>query len=570
MSQVINKARQNIINKINKALGSRIAQQSDLVLPPDSSLGDFAFPCFALSKQLKSSPTVIAKALSEKIKPCSTVKSIQAVGPYLNFTLQPKKLGQILNDINDDYGQSKLGRKRKIMVEFTQANTHKAFHIGHLRNIITGESLCRILENAGYQVIRVNYQGDIGPHVAKCLWGILQNPTDFESVAKSKDINKKVSFLGKVYAQASAAFESSESAKAEIMSLNKDIYQNKQKIRGVYKITRQWSLRYLDKIYKRLNTKFDRLYFESEVFADGKKIVMRGLKKDIFQLSENAIIFNGAGHGLHDRVFITSEGNTTYEAKEMALANLQFREFHPDLIMHVVGREQTEYFKVVIKALEYILPKSKGKEKHLDYGWVSLKGGKMSSRLGKVVLGEDLLDAVKSEIVNIMHTENKAKHKDTTAEKIAVSAVKFSFLKAGINKDIVFNLQESVSLSGNSGPYILYTYARINSILKKSRMKNMMRDNMFDNSINSQETQLLLKLALFPEIAEEAATNYDPSVIAKYVFELCKSFNDYYHTTSILKSDAKNKAFRLHLITAINLTIQKSTHLLGFTVVDKM
>ncbi|PIT87105.1 MAG: arginine--tRNA ligase, partial [Candidatus Magasanikbacteria bacterium CG10_big_fil_rev_8_21_14_0_10_40_10] len=353
MSITINKAKQNIIHKINKALGEKIAQESDLVMPSDYNLGDFTYPCFILSKRLKKAPDVIATELSAKIKSCQTVKSVSATGPYLNFNLQPKKLMQVLEDINDNYGRHTFGKNKKIMVEFAQANTHKSFHIGHLRNIIVGESVCRILENAGYAVIRVNYQGDIGMHIAKCLWGITKLPTQLEQVLNSKDINAKVEFLAQAYVKGSGSFEKSQKIKKEIIEINNKIYASDNAIDSLYHQTRKWSLQYLDKIYKRLGVKFDRLYFESETFKPGKDMVEKGIKKNFFQISRDAVIFVGSKHGLHDRVFINSEGNATYEAKEMALAALQLAEFNPDLIIHVVGKEQTEYFKVVTKALEY-------------------------------------------------------------------------------------------------------------------------------------------------------------------------------------------------------------------------
>ena len=471
----IQKSKQNIVNKINRALDGKIKiQESDLVLSPSwSDFGDISMNCFFLMKEFKKSANEIATELAGKIKPCSTVKSIEAMGPYINFKLQPKKLAQgVLGEVDSKYGKTKLGKSKRIMVEFAHPNTHKAFHIGHLRNIITGEALVRILENAGHKVIRANYQGDIGMHIAKSLWGITKLKSEFEKISKDKNLDKKIKFLAKAYVKGSSSFEKSKIAQAEIKELNQRIYDNDESIRKIYSETRKWSLKYFDKIYQRVNTKFDKFYFESEIFKPGKKIVLDGVKKGIFKISEGAIIFEGDKHGLHNRVFLNSEGYPTYEAKDMALAKLQFSEYKLDKILHVVAKEQTEYFKVIFKAMEYVLPKSKGKQEHLTYGWVSLKKGKMSSRLGNVVLGEWLLDEVKDEIKKIVAKSDAIKNKNKASEQISLAAVKYSFLKTGINRDIAFDIKESINLSGNSGPYLQYTYARIQSILRKSKVQS--------------------------------------------------------------------------------------------------
>jgi len=577
----IQKSKQNIVNKINKALSKKIVQASDLFLPPNPEMGDLSFPCFSLAKEIKKSPIEIANVLASQIKPCQTVKEIKAVGPYINFTLQSKKLAQgVLNEISNP--PKPTARRARILVEYGTPNTHKAFHIGHLRNITTGEAISRILKNAGYEVVNVNYQGDIGMHVAKCLWGVIRLERKLKKIIKTKDLDKKVQFLGEAYVLGSATYEKEGKEKQEIIELNKRIYVSDKSIIKIYKETRKWSLQYFDKIYKRVNTKFDKLYFESDTFALGKKLVMEGVKKGIFKTSEGAIIFPGAEYGLHNRVFINSEGNATYEAKDMALAKLQLAGHNPDKILHVVSKEQIEYFKVIFKAMEFLIPKSKGKEQHLEYGWMSLKNGKMSSRLGNVVLGEVLLDEVKKEIKKIIkknkpsQTDGRADRKtnkadkEVLAEKISLAAVKFSILKNGINKDISFDIKESINLSGNSGPYLQYTYARIKSILHKLQITNYKLQINDLKYINEQERRMLFKMSLFPEITQSAAEKLDPSIIAKYLFELAQEFNDYYHKVHVLNAKDDEKAFKLALISAIAQIIDKGVNLLGFKTVKRM
>ncbi|MEK7068088.1 MAG: arginine--tRNA ligase, partial [Patescibacteria group bacterium] len=468
MVYAIVKIKQHLVNAINKAGGQKIATAADLTLPPNPALGDFSFSCFNLAKERKSNPAQIAAELAVKIKIGSAIKEIKAAGPYLNFYLQPEKIARdVLSEIKAKYGQLNLGKRKKIIVEYACPNVNKAFHIGHLRNIVTGEAIIRLLGNYGYKVIRVNYQGDVGMHIAKSIWGILRVEPEFLKV-KKEPLAKRIAFLGKAYTAGASAFEADKKVQAEINELNQRIYRKDRSVMPIWKIARQWSLQYFEAIYKRVHSRFDHYFFESEMAERGVEIVRKNLGKGIFKESEGAIIFPGGAHGLHDRVFINSAGFPTYEAKDLALAELWFKKFKPALAIHVVGKEQAEYFKVVFKALEYTLPPSKGKELHVAYGWVHLKGGKMSSRLGNVILGEWLLDEVKKEVLKIVKTsgEIKSKEKEKTAEKISIAAAKFAFLKNGINKDIAFDINESVSLNGNSGPYLLYTYARIRSIIR--------------------------------------------------------------------------------------------------------
>lgn len=572
----LEKIKLDIAKKINQVLKKNLVKASDLVYPTNPEFGDLSLPCFELGKILKKAPVQTAEWLLSELAKLE-IYTLKVVGPYLNFTLNKGKLTKnIIQEIikeNENFGENNIGKGKKIIVEFAHPNTHKAFHIGHLRNIITGESIVRILEANGYKIIRANFQGDIGLHIAKCLWGVKDFKDEYKKVLKS-DVSQKATFLGKAYAHGSNNFESNEEVKKEIIELNKKIYLQDKSIKKLYQETRQWSLDYFNRIYKRVKTKFDRLYFESEVFASGKKIVLENFKKGIFKKSEGAIIFEGEKYGLHNRVFINSEGNPTYEAKDMGLAKIQFKEYGPIKIIHVVAPEQSEYFKVVFKALELIMPKSKGREVHLAYGWVKLKEGKMSSRTGEVVLGEWLLDEVKTRIAEIAKKNLKLQgaEKEISLEKIGLAAVKYSILKNGLAKEISFDLNESISLSGSSGPYLQYTYARIRSIIRKSKLKKQDISNktQFDKLSDKKESLLILKIAKYPEIVEKAGINYEPSEIAKYLFELTQEFNDYYHSVSVLQANEEIKNARLALIDAISQVIYNGLNLLGIETLEEM
>ena len=566
--------KQNIAEMINQALKKDLVKPADLVYPPKPEFGDLSLACFNLAKEFKKTAVEMGEFLIGRVALNETIVAAKAIGPFINFTFNKQKLAQgVIEEIlkaEERYGLNKIGRDKKIMVEFAHPNTHKPFHIGHLRNILTGEAMARILAANGYKIIRANYQGDIGLHIAKCLWGITQLKKEYKAAGRAS-LKAKAEFLGQAYALGSKNYEENEAVKKEIIELNKKIYNQDKSVMRVYQTTRKWSLDYFNGIYKRVNTKFDRFYFESEVFASGRKLVLQNLKKGIFQTSQGAVIFKGEDYGLHTRVFINSDGNPTYEAKDMGLAQLQFKEFKPTKILHVVGPEQAEYFKVIIKALELIMPETKGREQHLRYGWVKLREGKMSSRLGNVVLGELLLDEAKQAVLKIMKGKRNLKNKDEVAEKVSLAAVKYSILKNGVNTDIAFGLEESVSFSGASGPYLLYTYARINSIIKKTK-KSAKHQAVVNYSAltEAKEAILVNKLAKYPEIVMLAGKNFDPSEIAKYLFELAQEFNDYYHSVPVLKAKIEIRQARLVLIMAVKQTLANGLELLGIETAEEM
>ncbi|MFH0780319.1 MAG: arginine--tRNA ligase [Parcubacteria group bacterium] len=578
---------------ISKALDIEITP-NDFALPPSETMGDLSLPCFELAKKLKKNPKEAAEEIVQRLEGQNIVLSgqidkIETAGPFVNFFVSAKYLAE--NVFAKNFGKIKSARE-KIMIEYATPNTHKIFHIGHLRNTITGESLARVLENVGSKVIRANYQGDVGLHIAKALYGIDRLKKEYAE-AKKKNLTEKIEFLSRAYVLGAEAHENDrpsqelrpagESAREQIYGFNKKIYDGDKTIRDIYKTTRKWSLEYFDKIYKRLGTRFNRFYFESETFADGKKIVEKFLEKGVFKKSQGAVIFEGEKHGLHNRVFITSDGFPTYEAKDLALAKMQFKEYRPDKIFHIVSKEQTEYFKVLFKALEFTLPKSIGKEFHLPYGWITLKSGKMSSRTGQVVAGEWLLNEIEKRVAEIMmeikfkaqNSKPKKEDEREIVEKVALSAVKYSMLKIGIGVDMVFDFQESVSLSGDSGPYLLYICARIKSILEKlktqsSKHKINLKLKVQNFKINSIEKALLIKLNNFTEAETEAAAEMDPSKVAKYLFELAQCFNTFYQECPILKAEDEVQTFRVELIKSVRKTMEKGLDLLGIEIVDKM
>ena len=539
-----------------------------LETPENESFGDYSSNIAMVSaKEKGKNPRGIAENLVEKLKVDKELSEIcdkmEIAGPgFINFWLKKDVLVDNLKQIDIDkenFGKNVNLKGQKIMFEFAHPNTHKAFHIGHLRNITTGESLSRFYETNGSEVIRANYQGDVGLHIAKALWGIQK--LGFVDPGNTKS---RAEFLGKAYATGSKAYEEDEKAKEEIHSINGKIYSKEdKKLNELYEQTRKWSLEYFDGIYKRVHTKFDRLFFESECAEKGKEIAEKACKDGVLEKSEGAIIFSGSKYGLHDRVFITSLGVPTYEAKDLALAGLQFSEFDPDKILHIVGPEQAGYFQVLFKALELIMPETKNKEVHIPYGWVKLKTGKMSSRTGQVVLGEWLLDEAKKELVKTHPMP------DSVAEDVAVGAVKYSFLKTAINQELAFDIKESISLEGNSGPYLQYTVARCNSVLAKAGKKQ--KDSLSVGELKNEEFSVARSLVHFPEIIESAAENFAPNILCNYLYDLSQKYNRLYNSCPILNNSDENVTnFRLGLTIGVSQVLKNGLKILGIQTPEKM
>ncbi len=574
---------QDIIKKIQSIL-PEVDPQAIKLTRPDSSHGDYSTNVamvlfsnkeFRIKNKGFKNPLELAQKIAEQFmipdSRFTILEKVEAVAPgFINFFISKDNLLVNLSEIlgkGEKYGRSEKLAGKKILIEFAHPNTHKEFHIGHLRNITVGESVVRILDNLGATTKRANYQGDVGLHVAKALFGI-EKLGGIELV-RNKTLNEKAEFLGKVYAAGSKAYEEDAQAKEKILDINKKIYSKDPEVQLLWEETRNWSLEYFDVIYKRMNSRFDRLYFESEVFEEGKKIVLEHIEDGIFEKSDGAVIFDGEKYGLHKRVFVTSEGNPTYEGKEMGLAELEYEEFAFDYALHVVGPEQGAYFKVVFKALELINPTFSGKEKHLAYGFVRLKEGKMSSRMGNVVSGEWLLDEAKKRI-----SESFKDMDEKTLEEVAVGAVKYSMLKFGRESDIAFSFDESISLEGNSGPYIQYTYARTQSVLEKVKshpsasLRTKVKSPVKSSKLETEETEILRMLTKFSEVVEQAGSDFAPNILCNYLFELCQKYNLFYQKHKIIGGDKEE--FRLALTKAVGQVIKNGLHLLGIESPHKM
>lgn len=533
-------------------------------VPTQKEFGDYATGvALRLTRDLKKTPLQIAEEIAKNIPAHPLIDKITVVPPgFINVWIGKEELLKSAARAAKgeyDFTPHHFGGEKKVMVEFAHPNTHKLFHIGHLRNITTGETIVRLLEASGNKVIRSNYQGDVGLHIAKTLYMIRKEGTDLSSL---KTIQEKIAFLGKAYAKGQQAYDEDEKAKAEIHAVNKMIYDRDPGIKPLWEETVKWSIQYFEEMYKRVYSHFDRCFFESEMDKRGIEIVNDLLKKGILEKSEGAVIFNGKQYGVDTRVFVNSLGFPTYEGKELALAEKEFSEFGVlDKDIHVVTPEQTSFFKVTFKVEELIDGKYKDKQYHLAYNWVKLKHGKMSSRTGNIIEGAWLIDEAKKRLLE------KFKLDEATAETLAVASVKYSFLKVSTQMEIYFDFDESISLEGNSAPYLVYTFVRTRSIRQKAGDTGASASG---TEYNEDEMQLLRKLYRFPQVVHEAAKKLSPNLVTTYLFELAQDYNLFYQKNPILKAEGDTRATRLLLTEAVGSTLKKGLDLLGIKTVDKM
>lgn len=535
-------------------------------IPTQKEFGDYATGvALRLTKLLKKAPLAIGEEIVALIPKHPLIQKITVVPPgFINIWISPAELLRVATDATGKKFHIEphhFGPEKKVMVEFAHPNTHKLFHIGHLRNITTGETVVRLLEATGNKVVRTNYQGDVGLHIAKCLYIIKKEKTDLK---KLNTLQEKIQLLGKAYALGQQAYDADEKTKEEIHAINKMIYDRDPEVQDLWTQTVQWSLEYFEAMYKRVYSHFDRCYFESEMAARGVEIVGTLLTKGILEKSEGAVIFNGKKYGVDTRVFINSLGFPTYEGKELALAEKEFTDYGElDKDIHVVTPEQTSFFKVTFKVEELIDEKKyKGKQYHLAYNWVKLKNGKMSSRTGNIIEGAWLIDEAKKRLLE------KFKLDEDTAETLAVASVKYSFLKVSTQMEIYFDFDESISLEGNSAPYLIYTYVRTKSILGKSGSELL--SESAETEYNDDELKLLRKIYHFSHVIHESAKKLSPNLLTTYLFELAQDYNLFYQKHPILKAEGSKRITRLLITESVGNILQHGLDLLGIKTVEKM
>jgi arginyl-tRNA synthetase len=547
----------------------------ELTNPPKPEMGDITLPCFGITKDGSKNPAQVAKDIEARLKDADLgiIEKVIATGPYVNFYVKTSEVAKlVLEEIEKqgkDYGSNKLGsasgRSKKVMIEYPSQNTHKEFHIGHLRNVGIGNTLVNLYEKSGYNVLPVNYVNDFGSHVVKCLWGILKFHNNEEP-----ETNKQ-KWLGQVYAEASTYVKEHPEVQIEIDELQQKLEARDKSIWPLFERTRTWSIEGFAKLEEELKVPHDKVFYESEVKDRGQEKVDELLKKGIAEVGEGgAIIINLEKYDLDIALLRKSTGSGLYMTSDLALAEKKFKENIEESIT-ITGIEQNFYFKQLFKVLE--LSGFKNKMTHIGYGLVNLPEGKMSSRSGNVILYEDLRDQIYAHLLKETqqrHPEWSDKQVRETVFKLTMAVLKFTMQKHEAQKNIVFDIKEAVSFEGFSAPYILYVVARITSLIKKSEVKKIKGKIDYSLFSEPEEKKLVLLLAEYPEIIRKALLNYNPSVITKYCFDVAQTFNEFYNKHQVLTVEEQLKNARLRLCDTTKGVLSQALQLLTIETVEEM
>ncbi|NMC59764.1 MAG: arginine--tRNA ligase [Candidatus Methanofastidiosa archaeon] len=561
---MLKELKKELEDSIKKSIGPEDDFDIEIVFskPPDFKLGDISTPLsFELAKRLKKNPMEIAKNIARSMDLPKGIERAETAGGYINFFFDRKYFSKetVKRIIHEDISYGRGNKKNeKVMVEYSQPNTHKSFHIGHLRNVCLGDALASIMEFSGYDTIRANYIGDVGAHVAKCIWGYMKF---YNNIVPD---HNKGDFLGNVYSEADRKLKESEEYQEEYKFVLKNLYEEDKRTMDIWKITREWSLEEFNRIYSELGVNFDIFLYESEVKDEGTKIAGELLEKGVAKTKEGAVIVDLKDYGLDEFVILRSDGTALYSTKDLALAKKKFEDFRIDLSLYVVGSEQKFYFKQLFKTLELMGFKQAKRCFHLSYELVMLEEGKMSSREGNVVLYSELKDVVKKEALNQVRERNIS-NADAISEIVTIGALKYSMMKDN-NKRIIFNWKKALDFEGDTAPYIQYAHARASSILKK--IGNLSHEFEIE-SLNENEYKLVFILSEFPEVVQKASIDYRPDYVSNYVYDLAKCFNEFYHECHVINAET-NKEFRVSLVKSTKIVLRNALGLLGIKAPEEM
>ncbi|MCK5624915.1 arginine--tRNA ligase [Candidatus Pacearchaeota archaeon] len=558
-----------VVKLLKKALKEKRIKLKDeeieklLEVPPTADMGDYAFPCFFLAERLKEEPKQIALEIREKIgnAPTTDFEDIQTAGPYVNFFFNRKSLAKKLVweviTKKKDFGRSKIGEKKKIVVEFSAPNIAKPFGIGHLRSTIIGNSIANICEFQGFKPIRLNYLGDWGAQFGRLLVG-------YKKFGDEKKLQKNpIKHLLEIYVKSNKKSFDKQSAE-EFKKLEDGDKENVM----LWRTFKEYSLEEFDKVYKELGIKFDKQLGESMYNKKMKEIIKELKEKKLLEKSEGAQIVNLKEHNLGACLIEKSDGATLYATRDLASAIDRHSKYNFEKMIYEVGQEQKLHFKQVFKVLELMGYKWAKNCIHVEHGhYLGKDGKKFSTRKGKSVFLKDILNETKSlakKEIKKRLPKIKEKELEKRAHKIAIAAIFYGDLKNNRKNNIVFDIKKFVSFEGDTGPYIQYSYARASSIQRKAESSEKFKVNNLD----PQEIELIRKLLQFPDVVSKAYNSLSPSIIANYTYKISKLFNEFYHACPVIGSESE--MFRLALVEAFRQIIKNCAYLLGIELLEKM
>lgn len=558
-----------VVKILKKALKEKDVSMKDEEIenlienPPSAEMGDFAFPCFSLSKQLHDSPQQIAIELREKMgePPATDLEDIETNGPYINFFVNRKSLArQVVWDVitqKKNYGKSDIGKRKKIVVEFSSPNIAKPFGVGHLRSTIIGNSIANICEFTGHRVVRLNYLGDWGTQFGKLLFG-------YKKFGNERKLQKDpIKHLMEIYVKANKkSYE--KKAREEFKALE----ERDKKSLMLWKLFRNFSLDEFKEFYKKLGISFDSIDGESNYNRKSGEVLNMLKEKELVKKSKGAYVVDLTEYKLDHAIIEKSDGTTIYAARDLAAAIDRYNKYKFNGMIYEVGREQELYFKQLFKILELLGYKWAKNCVHVSHGhYLGKNRKKFSTRKGKTVFMEEVLEETskltRKEIAKRVEKISKKELEERTL-KVAIAAIFYGDLKNNRTHNIIFDLKKFTSFEGDTGPYILYSYARASSILKKAPEQK--KFEVID--LDENETELVKKLHEFPEAVLNAQRTLNPSIIANYTYQLAQVFNEFYHSSRVIGSE--QEAFRLALIQSFRQVLKNALKLLGIETLEEM
>ena len=567
--------------------------------------GNLTLVVFPFLKLSRLKPEDTAQQLGDYLaKHCKVVQSFNVVKGFLNLTIAPAAWISLLNRIDSEprFGEKAVNEQSPlVMIEYSSPNTNKPLHLGHVRNNLLGWSLAQIMEANGNRVVKTNIVNDRGIHICKSMlaWKKWGNGATPESTGKKGDHligDYYVAFdqhyraelaelTAKFRAEGMAAEEAEKRAKEDspLMKEAHDMLvrweQGDEEVRALWKKMNDWVYQGFDETYKAMGVGFDKIYYESETYLEGKAKVEEGLAKELFfRKPDGSVWADLSDEGLDQKLLLRADGTSVYMTQDIGTAALRFKDYPIDKMIYVVGNEQNYHFQVLSILLDRLGFKWGKELVHFSYGMVELPNGKMKSREGTVVDADELMEEMVSAARRT--SEELGKFADMTenerneiARIVGMGALKYFILKVDARKNMLFNPEESIDFNGNTGPFIQYTYARIRSIMRKAEAEGIVLPSVLPDTLplNEKEVQLIQKLNSFETVVEQAGKDYSPSGIANYCYELTKDFNQFYHDYSILNAEsAEAKTLRLALAKNVAKTIKNGMQLLGIEVPERM
>lgn len=602
------------MEKISELLKSAISAlydietEVDLVEAPKETGADFATNlAMGLVKSLKRNPMEVAEEIRARVLELDeqekSISEIEIARPgFINIKLSDGLYSQELEKYQKDFlkniSQDEYLNKT-VICEFSDPNPFKILHVGHLYTSMVGDAISRIVEFAGGNVIRANFGGDVGLHVAKNMYALLKHK---DEISDLMTVSEKTELLSKTYVEGSTAYEEDEEAKKKIIEINKKVYEiaeagesvitdleelvedgksaqenlDELELAKIYYWGRKASYQYFEDFYKRIGVKFDRYYPESTVVAKGLEMVTKGLSDGVYEESDGAVVFKGEKYGLHTRVFINKNGLPTYEAKDIGLIFTKWEDYHFDKSIIITGNDIIDYMKVVLKSVEQYAPELPERTLHLTHGQVKLPGReKMSSRKGNFLKAVDVIDLISGELMKVQEEVSRNKGEGISSgvdPKILFGAIRYAFLKYKVGGDIIFDVKESVSMTGNSGPYLQYSAVRAQKVLGKILESQVEKVNkkveQKDWILEGLERNLIKKIMQYKKVLDEVVDELSSSKLCTYLYEIAQDFSRFYENVQVVGSEFEVE--RGAIVLAYLKILTHGLSILGIEIPEKM